>query len=138
MPKNEVSSSSQARILVVDDDEDSADLLADLLRSEGHDVYVANDPEAALQAVKAHQPRIAIVDIGLPTINGYELARRIRMLCPCKLIALSGFKAESAPSSEAVASFDLHFVKPLNIAALRTAIRDVQGADGETQSETRR
>jgi len=110
------------RILLVDDDADGSELLAEILRKAGHDVRVAADPAAALQEVEAFRPELAIVDIGLPLMNGYELARQIRVIAPCTLFALSGYGAHTAPADNVVSSFDQHLMKPLNTAALLQAI----------------
>ena len=113
----------QARILLVDDDAEHVELLAELLDRAGHAVRAETDPKAALAAVESFRPTIAIVDLGLPVMNGYELARRIREVCSCKLVALSGYARESAPVDTAVTSFDRHFVKPVDSAALLQTIR---------------
>lgn len=115
-------SSRNLRILLVDDDADGSELLADILRKAGHDVRVAQDPAAALQDVATFRPELAIVDIGLPIMDGYELARQIRAIAPCTLFALSGYGAHTAPVDNAVSSFDQHLMKPLNTTALLHAI----------------
>jgi CheY-like chemotaxis protein len=110
------------RLLLVDDDGDSAELLGELLQRAGHQVEIATDPEAALATVVSFQPAVAIIDIGLPIMNGYELARKLRTLCPCKLIALSGYGRESAPPDTAVTTFDQHLLKPVDSAKLLEVI----------------
>jgi DNA-binding response OmpR family regulator len=119
------SSAIPTRILLVDDDTDTLDLLGELLRSAGYHVDVASGAEEALQKVEAFHPEVAIIDIGLPDLNGYDLARTIRERAGCRLFALSGYSAQSAPDDNAVTSFDAHFVKPVPIASLLDAIRQV-------------
>ncbi|MEO6447525.1 MAG: response regulator [Gemmatimonadaceae bacterium] len=83
----------QPRILVVDDNKDSADSLGALLEALGARVTVAHDGETALRAVPLHRPTIVFLDIGMPRMNGYELARRIRKLpggTDLLLVALTG------------------------------------------------
>ncbi|HKU44441.1 MAG TPA: response regulator, partial [Polyangiales bacterium] len=74
------------RLLLVDDDADGAELLAHALKLAGHQVMVAADAESALAAVESFEPAVAIIDIGLPGMNGYELARQLHAKCSCKLI----------------------------------------------------
>jgi DNA-binding response OmpR family regulator len=107
---------------LVDDDPDNLELLTELIRRAGHEVRTAMDADSALLALEEFRPQVAVVDIGLPSMNGYELAAQIRKRAPCRLLALSGYGAETAPSDNAVSSFDDHFVKPVNISVLLTAI----------------
>jgi PAS domain S-box-containing protein len=102
------------RVLVVDDNVDAADLLAGLLRSVGHDVEVAHDGPQALDVLAAFTPDVAILDIGLPVMDGYELAARLREgLAPPRLVAMTGYGQESDRARSAAAGFDLHLVKPV-------------------------
>jgi DNA-binding response OmpR family regulator len=110
------------RILLVDDDVDSTELITEILRSAGHEVHVAADPDEALLEIKDFQPELAIIDIGLPIMDGYELARQIRAVAKCALIALSGYAAGTAPTDTRVTSFDHHLMKPLDCAALMRLI----------------
>ncbi|MBK7972924.1 MAG: response regulator [Deltaproteobacteria bacterium] len=109
------------RILVVDDHEDSADAVAAALSGCGHEVAVANDPATALALARSFRPRIAILDIGLPVMDGYELAGRIRELIdPAPtLIALTGFGQRHDVERSTRAGFDLHLVKPIEPRLLR-------------------
>lgn len=106
------------RILLVEDDLDAAGLLARFLEREGHEVHTAVDVDAAILELVTFWPDVAIVDIGLPVVDGYEVAERIRKVTHCKLIALSGYSADSAPRATAVSPFDRHLIKPVNFAAL--------------------
>ena len=112
---------STYRILVVDDHEDSADGVAAALSQCGHEVAVANDPATAMILARTFRPRIAILDIGLPVMDGYELAGRLReLLDPAPtLIALTGFGQRHDLERSTRAGFDLHLVKPLEPRLLR-------------------
>jgi CheY-like chemotaxis protein len=110
------------RLLLVDDDEESVALLAESLKKAGHHVEVATDPSSALELAASFKPVVAIVDIGLPEMSGYELAQELRALCGCKLIAVSGYARDSAPRDTAVSSFDQHLIKPVDAADLVRAI----------------
>jgi CheY-like chemotaxis protein len=113
------------RVLVVDDDVDYAALLAERLEREGHEVHTASDAESAILELVTVWPDVAIVDIGLPVVDGYELAERFRKVGHCKLIALSGYSAESARTDTVVTSFDRHLLKPVNVSVLLQAITDL-------------
>jgi DNA-binding response OmpR family regulator len=117
-----MSTPSNVRILVVDDDLDIAEILTDVLRRQGYDVRMAPNAEAAILELVTFWPELAIIDIGLPDIDGYELAVRIRAVTDCKLVALSGYGAHSAPSETVVTSFDRHLVKPVDHAVLCNTI----------------
>ncbi len=112
-------SASARRVLVVDDNEDAADLLAETLRGAGHDVIVVHDPLGALDAVAGAQPDVAVLDIGLPVMDGYELATRVRDASPnCRLIALTGYGQEHDLARSKAAGFAHHMIKPVDIAQL--------------------
>ena len=86
------------RILIVDDHVDTADLTAELLQERGHVTCVAYSSQAALAAATSFQPQIALLDIHLPTMNGYELAKQLRALAflsRCRFIALTGLADET-------------------------------------------
>ena len=109
------------RVLVVDDNVDAAKALAMLLGYFHCDVEVAFDGEAALAAAEQVEPHVGILDLGLPRIDGFELARRIRRLPWAKrtlLIALSGWGQDEDRIRSREAGFDLHLVKPVDSQAL--------------------
>jgi CheY-like chemotaxis protein len=110
------------RVLLVDDDSDHSLLLKEVLEGSGHEVHAVETADAALLEVESFRPEFAIIDIGLPGMDGYELARRIRSTASCTLIALSGYTANSAPPDTAVTSFDHHFVKPFDHTRLLRTI----------------
>jgi PAS domain S-box-containing protein len=105
------------RVLVVDDNRDAADSLAMLLNIEGHDVTVAYGAEQALSLGPSTLPEVAFLDIGMPIMNGYELARRIRQEtwgASTFLVAATGWGQEDDRRRAASAGFDRHLTKPVN------------------------
>jgi signal transduction histidine kinase/integral membrane sensor domain MASE1/ActR/RegA family two-component response regulator len=119
------------QILVVDDKVDVADSLALLLRLEGHDVQVAYDAPAALAQAVARPPDIAFLDIGMPKMNGCELAQRFRaspMLKDVVLVALTGWGQEEDRRRTKQAGFDYHLVKPVDPDALHTLLAHPESA----------
>lgn len=111
-------------ILVVDDNSDAATLLADVLRAVGHDVQVACDGPSALTVSLEHPPDIAILDLSMPVMDGYELARRLRERPrPPRLIALSGYgQLHDRVRSQAL-GFERHLVKPIDVGVVLEAIQ---------------
>lgn len=104
------------RVLVVDDNVDQADSAAMLLRLAGHEVLVAYSGPTALQAAVEYQPNLVMLDLGLPDMNGYEVARRLRQhprLQGARLVAMSGYGQDSDRDRSRGAGFDLHLVKPV-------------------------
>jgi signal transduction histidine kinase/CheY-like chemotaxis protein len=109
------------RILVVDDNQDFASSLAMILRDLGNDVRVAHDGMEGLRAAESFQPSVAFLDIGLPGLNGYDLARRLRERrdhASLVLIAVTGWGQEGDKLRAAQAGFDHHLVKPIDPARL--------------------
>jgi signal transduction histidine kinase len=109
------------RILVVDDNRDAADVMADLLRAVGHEVYVRYSPLEALSLCEKIQPTVVILDIGLPVISGYELAGLIRSRCAGaspRIIALTGYGQPQDRARSYAAGIELHLTKPVSMDAL--------------------
>jgi signal transduction histidine kinase len=110
------------RILVVDDNRDSADSLAMVLRLRGHDVSVGYNGESAVSLFESLGPEFVILDIGMPIMDGYEAARRIRAAAtgnpPVILIALTGWGQQSDKRAATAAGFDHHFTKPVETERL--------------------
>jgi len=109
------------RILVADDNVDSADSLAMLLRLEGHEVEVVHDGVEAVRRLEGFRPQFALIDIGMPKINGYEVARRTRAErwgASMQLIALTGWGQEQDRREALEAGFNHHLVKPVDMAIL--------------------
>ena len=117
--------SSTARrrsILVVDDNVDAAETLAMLLRLDGHHVRVVHDGPAALEAARSRVPEVVLLDIGMPGMDGYEVARRLRQLpglAGVVLVALTGWGQEQDRQRSKEAGFDHHLTKPADPQALR-------------------
>jgi len=117
---------ASGRVLVVDDNRDAADLLAETLRFGGFEVATAFDGAEALETLSTFQPDVAILDIGLPSMNGLELARQLREIGgtrTIRLIALTGYGQHSDFTASAAAGFDLHLVKPVTTDILFAAVR---------------
>jgi CheY-like chemotaxis protein len=116
------------RILVVDDNRDAADMLAMLLGFSGHDTHVAHDGVEAVEATAALQPDVILLDIGLPRLNGYEAARKIReqheQADRPLLVALTGWGQDEDRRRTEEAGFDAHLVKPVDEAALGKLLDD--------------
>jgi two-component system CheB/CheR fusion protein len=116
------------RVLVVDDDRDSGDSLALLLRLQGHEVDVVYDGATALASMAANPPALALIDIGMPSMDGYEVARRVRQT-PFKhviLVALTGWGQEKDRRLSAEAGFDHHLVKPASRESLNSLFASIQ------------
>lgn len=113
------------RVLVVDDNRDAADTAAALLEMAGYEVQVAYEPLAALALLEGFRPRVAVLDIGLPGISGYELAARIHAHANgrgCRLVALTGYGTEADKALARGAGFHQHLVKPAAPDALLQAV----------------
>ncbi len=115
-------------VLLVDDNPDAADLLAESLRALGHDVQVAGDGPSALSLVRSFHPRVAVLDIGLPVMDGYELAERLREyqgLENLALIAVTGYGQAMDRQRTRNAGFNAHLVKPVDVHEVDALIRDL-------------
>ncbi len=113
------------RILVVDDHHDAADSLSDVLRLIGHRARTAYDGPSALTAARQWRPHVAILDLGLPGMDGYEVARRIRgepWAERILLIALTGWAGDDYRRRAMEAGFDRYDIKPIAIGLLIAAI----------------
>ena len=123
-------------MLVVDDNVDSAEILAKLLRMPGHDVRTAYTGPTALEAAAAHPPDVVLLDIGLPGLNGYEVARRLRLdpqLKGVRLVAMTGYGDEADRRLAQEAGFDRHVVKPVDfpkVEELLTTLLRPPGSEG--------
>jgi CheY-like chemotaxis protein len=107
------------RVLVVDDNEDAADLLAEVLRADGHEVEVAYHSADALARAASFRPEVALLDIGLPTMDGYALFRQLRTLPGLAAItafAVTGYGQDHDRARSRAAGLAGHFVKPVNPA----------------------
>ncbi len=124
----EASAAAQkVQVLVVDDNEDSARAVARILTRQGYDVQVAYDGPAAVEAALAQGPKFVFLDIGLPGMNGYEVAMRLRReetLKDAMLVAVSGYGEESDRRRSREAGFDQHLVKPVDPNVLLALMRE--------------
>jgi CheY-like chemotaxis protein len=130
------------RILVVDDARASADTLAQLLRAIGHDVATANDGHTAVDWTVQNKPDVVFLDIAMPGMDGYEVARRIRDTVGLEdvvLVALTGYGQEEDRRRTTEVGFNHHLTKPTSLAALRSVLasRDSLNGDLETTGERR-
>jgi signal transduction histidine kinase/ActR/RegA family two-component response regulator len=111
------------RLLIVEDNSDARQTLRYLLEALGHEVHEANDGEAGVAAVLAVQPDVAFVDLGLPRLDGYEVARRVRASAGgVRLVALTGYGQDEDVRQAREAGFDCHLLKPATVEQLRAAI----------------
>jgi DNA-binding response OmpR family regulator len=116
-------------MLIVDDNRDAADSLAMLLRTTGNEIRTAYDGLEALQVASEFRPEVVLLDIGLPKIDGHEVAQRLRheawgrRVC---LIAVTGWSDESDRARSRAAGFDHHLVKPLDTAHLAQLLGSVE------------
>jgi DNA-binding response OmpR family regulator len=114
------------RVLVVEDDEDSALLLAETLGDHGYAVEVAHDGATALKKAAEFKPEVGVLDVGLPDMDGYQLATQLRALAgqspDLRLIALTGYGGDEERKRSKEAGFDVHLVKPVLPDTLAAAI----------------
>jgi CheY-like chemotaxis protein len=113
------------RVLVVDDNEDAAESLAALLRLFGHEVHVALDGEQALEIASTMHPQVVLLDLGMPRMDGHEVARRMRAApwgAAIRIVALSGFGDGSDRARSLEAGCNDHLVKPVSPAELEHAL----------------
>lgn len=120
------------RVLLVDDNPDSADGLAMLLELQGHETRVAYDGETALESARTFRPHAALLDIGMPHMDGYELARRLRAAPETKdtmLVAMTGWGQEEDLRKGREAGFAHHLVKPFDPSAVEELLADLHSAE---------
>jgi CheY-like chemotaxis protein len=113
--------------LIVDDNQDAAETLAEVLADLGYEVATAHDGIAALNVATAFKPTVCLLDIGLPSMDGYELARRLRASAAlpdgARLIAVTGYGQDNDRRLSSAAGFDAHLVKPVDLDALIDLVR---------------
>jgi CheY-like chemotaxis protein len=117
---------SQRRILIVDDNRDAADALAELMRDFGHDVSTAHDGRSALESAITHRPELVLLDISMPEMDGFEVARRLREevgLRDAILVALSGYGGDRHRRLSRDAGFDHHVTKPVDVSKLEELLK---------------
>jgi CheY-like chemotaxis protein len=120
IPADEQKPAAKHRVLIADDNRDSADSLAMYLKIKGHDTSTAYDGEEAIAAAEAIRPDVVLLDIGMPKLNGYDVCRRIRQQPWGRgtlMVAVTGFGQRDQLLTKA-AGFDRHMVKPVEPAVL--------------------
>jgi CheY-like chemotaxis protein len=125
MPAPTYRGSPRRRILVVDDNVDAAESMGLLLKQMGHDVQVAHDGHAALEAARFNRPQLVLLDLGMPGINGYNVVERLRKdgrLAGARFIAITGSSDPEARQRSRQAGFDEHIVKPIDFETLRKLV----------------
>ena len=118
-------SSSPRRVLLVDDNADAVESMEILLQAFGYEVATALHPDLALAQLETFAPAAAVIDIGLPGMDGYQLATEIRRRLagkPMRLIAFTGYGGADDIARATVAGFDAHLVKPVEIDRLLAAL----------------
>jgi CheY-like chemotaxis protein len=125
-PARPLTERNGTRVLVVDDNEDAATLVAELLEALGYEVGVAHDGPSALALAPELKPDICLLDIGLPVMDGYELAGHLRALPGLpqnlRIVALTGYGTQSDRQRAIHAGFNEHLVKPVDLAALKRVV----------------
>jgi CheY-like chemotaxis protein len=122
------------RILLVDDNADAAESLGKLLELTGHEVRIAHDGPAALEAARTFRPEVALLDIGLPGMDGYEVARRLREQPATQrtlLVALTGWGQAEDRRRSREAGFDHHLTKPADPEALQELLGRALHLEGD-------
>jgi PAS domain S-box-containing protein len=130
-PRAEPKTAVPRRILVVDDNVDAATTLHVLLRSLGHETRVAHDGMAALDIAREFRPEVILLDIGMPGLDGYEVARRLRAMNhgeTFRIVAITGWGQEADRTRSKEAGFDLHLVKPVDPGVLVSVLEQRNGA----------
>ena len=132
----EHSAGASLRLMVVDDNQDAANAMAMLLELEGHTVVVEHEPLKALERAAEFRPDACLLDIGLPGMDGYELARRLRdseTTCETTLIALTGYGNKYGRETTVSAGFDFYFVKPAKTTELIGVLAGIHPLSGAAQ-----
>ena len=122
------------RVLVVDDNRDTADALAWLLQSIGHEPHTGYDGPSALLAAERHSPDVIIQDLGMPVMSGYDIARRMRKLSAARhafLVAMTGRRRPDALRIAKEAGFDRLLLKPVGLSALEEALAAAVTREGD-------
>jgi CheY-like chemotaxis protein len=121
-----------ARVMIVDDNRDAAEMLAEILGSAGFTTLALLNAEALLDRLTEFQPDVILIDIGLPGVDGYELARRVRAqedYQDVRLIAITGYSQESDRQRALGAGFNDHLVKPVDMKHLESLLRERRSSE---------
>lgn len=133
-PQEQPRTHQRRRVLVVDDDVDAAEMLSQALQAAGHEVRHEHDGASALVAAAQFQPDVVLLDLGLPGMDGLEVARRLRgypQLAGVRIVALTGFAQVTDRSRSAAVGIESHLVKPVDMNTVMDAI----GALTKTRSK---
>jgi CheY-like chemotaxis protein len=116
------------RVLIADDNEDAADMLAMILDSKGHEVRVAHDGLEAVSSAEAFEPDVALLDIGMPELDGHQVAAQIRKIAgpSVMLVAITGWSEPGVAHGQTYAGFDHHLVKPIDLERLSACLTEQQ------------
>jgi CheY-like chemotaxis protein len=126
VPKTSIRAAAAYRILLIEDHADARVSLRMVLESAGHEIFEAADGESGVERASELRPRLALVDIGLPGIDGWEVAKRIRAIdSSIRLVALTGYGREQDLAASRVAGFDAHLMKPVNVQQLGALIEQL-------------
>ena len=126
---SQASGTEARRVLVVEDNEDARDMMVALLEAWGHRVFSAADGSEGVASACLENPDVALIDLGLPDIDGFEVARRIRRQIPeprPTLVALSGYSSLDDLEGTREAGFDMHWVKPIEPHRLAALLLDLK------------
>jgi PAS domain S-box-containing protein len=137
VPDTTESRLAKTRVLVVDDNHDAGDSLGQVLDMLGAEVRVARDGAEGIEAFAAHRPSVVLLDIGMPGLNGYDVAREIRTRFPehpATLVALTGWGQEDDRRRAREAGFDHHLVKPAEIDALQKLLSSIEGGGASSRA----
>jgi CheY-like chemotaxis protein len=133
-PVPAISDVAVLRVLIVEDQADGAESLAILLRLDGYDVEIARDGPIALEKAQAYRPDVVLLDLGLPRMSGYDVAKQMAARQPESkpfLIALTGYGRDEDRQRSADAGFDMHLVKPVDPEELHGILDRLQQTFGE-------
>lgn len=125
------------RVFIVDDNEDAAELMAEALELKGHVAAISFNAVTALKAIPQFSPDVILLDIGLPIIDGYELAQQLRQipeLATVRLFAITGYSTRWHQQRSVECGFDLHLTKPIELEVLDSLIRRTPSAEGAVGS----
>jgi len=134
----EHSSIEELRVLIVDDNKDAAESLAMLLRTAGAEIHVAHDGPTALAEFERNEPHVVLLDIGMPDMDGCEVARRLREISRpdrVALVALTGWGQDEDRRRVREAGFDHHLVKPVDLASLQVLLSSLSGEGRVARTE---
>ncbi len=116
------------RFLIVEDDEDTGDALGALLELDGHEVAVAKDGRSGIEAARGYGPHVVLCDLGLPGMDGYQVARELRRepdTSSTRLVAVTGYGQEEDRRRSREAGFEIHLTKPVDFRQLQQALSSV-------------